>query len=90
MSHNVSYTLKTVKYGGPHILVWEAIKADGSKVLCRYPSILNSEEYQRVLDTAFISFLSNDSVVMQVKAPCHRSRSTLDCMDSRSICLVSD
>ena len=72
------------------VLTGGAIKVDGSKVLCRCPSILNSEEYQRVLDTALIPFLSNDSVVMQDGAPCHRSRSTLDYLDSRSICLVSD
>ena len=44
----------------------------------------------RVLDTVLIPFLSNDSVVMQDGAPCHRSRSTLDYPDSRSICLISD
>ena len=44
------YTLKTVKYGGPSILLWGAIRGDGAKVFCRCPPILNSKDYQTVLD----------------------------------------
>ena len=40
------YTQKTVKYGGPSIFVWGAIKGDGKKALCRCPPILNSAAYQ--------------------------------------------
>jgi len=34
--HNI-YTMKTVKYGGPSILIWGAVKSDGTKVLCNAP-----------------------------------------------------
>ena len=39
------YTLKTIKYGGPSIMICSAIKDDGTKVLCKCPRILNYEEY---------------------------------------------
>ena len=42
------YVLKTVKYGGFSILLWGAIKGDGTRILVRCPNRLNSEEYQRV------------------------------------------
>jgi transposase len=87
---NPMYTMKTVKYGGPSVLVWGAIMGDGTKVLCRCPPILNSRDYQDVLDRSLIPFLKKDSIFMQDGAPCHRSRSTLDFLDSRNICLLSD
>ena len=34
--HNI-YTMKTVKYGSPSILIWGAVKSDRTKVLCRCP-----------------------------------------------------
>ena len=86
---NVSYTLKTVKYGGPHILVWGPLKQTDQKS-CVYVHQHWIPRNIRVLDTALIPFLSNDSVVMQYGETCHRSGSTLDYPDSRSNCLVSD
>jgi len=67
------YTLKTVKYGGSSILVWGAIRGDGTKVLCRCPHILNSKEYQTVLDRSLMPLLQNSSIFMQDGVPCHRS-----------------
>jgi len=87
---NCKYTMKTVKYGGPSIMIWGAIKGDGTKVLCKCPPILNSEGYQTILDSTLIPFISNDSIFMQDGAPCHRSKSTLNFLDSRHICLLSD
>ena len=84
------YTMKTVRIRGPSILVWEAIRGDGTKVLCRCPNILNLNNYQNVLDQSLIPFMKKDSIFMQDGAPCHRSRSTLDFLDSRHICLLSD
>jgi len=87
---NSQYTMKTVKYGGPSIMVWGAIKADGTKVLCRCPPILDSRNYQIVLDRELMHFLSTDSIFMQDGAPCHRSKTTLDYLDRRQVCLLSD
>ena len=82
--------MKTVKYGGPSILIWGAVKNDYTKVLCRYPPWLNLKEYQKILDTTLIPFISNDSIFMQDGAPCHRSKSTLEYLDRRHICAISD
>jgi len=44
------FVTKTVKYGGFTVMVWGAIKGDGTKVLCRCPPILNSEGYMNIID----------------------------------------
>ena len=51
------------------------------------PHLLNSEEYQKILDTTLIS---NDSIFMQDGALCHRSKSTLEYLSSFHICAISD
>ena len=84
------YTLKTVKFGGPSILVWGAIKGDGTKILCKCPSTLNSKKYQDVLDSSLMGLLNENSIFMQDGAPCHRSQSTLEFLDRRHVCLLSD
>jgi len=43
------YVCKTVKFGGWSILLWGAIKEDGSRILLRCPPILISATYQGVL-----------------------------------------
>ena len=58
-------------------------------MLCKCPPILNSKDYQAVLDRFLIPLLKNDSIFMQDGAPCHRSLSTLDFLDLRNICLLS-
>ena len=55
------YTSKTVKYGGPPIFVWRAIS------VVKVPPILNSKDYQTVLDRFLIPLLKNDSIFMQDK-----------------------
>jgi len=55
--------------------------------LCRFPNILNSNNYQNVLNQSLIPFMKKDSIFMQDGAP---SRSTLDFLYSRHVCLLSD
>ena len=45
------FTSKTVKHGGKSIMVWAAIKSDGSRTLVKCPAMLNSVEYQNVLQS---------------------------------------
>jgi len=87
--HNI-YTMKTVKYGGPSILIWGVMKSDGTKVRCRWSPLLNLEEYQKILDTTLIPFINNDSIFMQDGAQCNRSKSTLEYLDRRHISATSD
>jgi len=53
-------TLKTVKYGGFSILVWGAIKGDGSRMLIRCPITLDSNSYQSVLDNGLTDLLDKE------------------------------
>jgi len=57
-------------------MVWGAIKGDGSRMLIRCPIRLDSISYQAVLDEGLRDILSEASIFMQDRAPCHRSRST--------------
>jgi len=52
--------------------------------------LLNLEEYQKILDITLISFIKNDSIFMKDGAPCHRSKSTLEYLDCRHICAITD
>ena len=84
------YTIKTVKYGGFSILVWGAIKGDGSRMLIRCPIRLDSVSYQAVLDNGLKDLLDKNSIFMHDGAPCHRSLSTAKYLESRKICVLSD
>jgi len=83
------YRMKAVKYGGPRILIWGLLRVTHESLI-QVPPILNSKEYQKVLDTALIPLLNKDSVDMQDGASCHRSQSTLHFLDCRQVCLVTD
>jgi len=84
------YTTKTVKYGGFSILVWGAIKGDGSRILIRCPARLDSNAYQAVLDAGLQELLDGNSIFMHDGAPCHRSLSTRNYLDGRNICVLCD
>jgi len=84
------YTIKKVRYSGISILIWGAIKRDGSRMLIRCPIRLNSSAYQLVLDEGLQQIYSDDSVFMQDGAPCHTSRSTMAYLELKKICLLSD
>jgi len=84
------YVTKTVKYGGYSVLVWGFIKADGNRMLIRCPQILNSAGYQSVLSQGLLDMYNSDDIFMQDGAPCHRSMSTSQYLDSNNICVISD
>jgi len=84
------YVLKTVKYGGYSVLVWGLIKADGTRMLIRCPHILNSVEYQTVLRNGLIRVYNSDEIFVQDGAPCHRSASTQQYLETKNVCVLSD
>lgn len=85
-----NYTCKTVRYCKYSLLVWGAIKADGTKVLIKCPNRLDSLGYQGVLDEGLQSIYCTNSIFMQDGAPCHRSASTINYLDSKGVCMLSD
>ena len=56
------YTAKVVKHGGKSLMVWGAIKSDGSRTIIRCPNILNSMEYQNVLRSGLLSFYDSRNI----------------------------
>lgn len=84
------YVTKTVKYGGGSIMVWGAIKGDGSRILIKCPMPMNSVNYQRVLDQGLSNIYEDGNIFMQDGAPCHTSKSTISYLDQKKICVLSD
>lgn len=83
-------TLKTCKFGGKSLMVWGAIKYDGSRSLIRCDSTLNSIEYQKVLENGLLPIYNPTDILIQDNAPCHRSASTLEFLGCSGICYVED
>jgi len=84
------YTSKVVKYGGKSLLIWGAIKYDGTRLLVKCPDRLNSEGYQDILRCHFLPFYDAEEILQQDNAPCHRSKSTMTFIENSNICLISD
>lgn len=84
------YTTKTVKHGGKSIMVWGAIKSDGSRTLIRCAPRVNSLEYQNVLSSGLLPFYESTNIFQQDRAPCHSSASTLSFLEDNGICLMAD
>ena len=84
------FVTKTVKYGGFSVMVWGAIKGDGTKVLYRCPTILNSEGYMQIIEGSLLPMLDSNSVFMQDGAPCHTSKATMSVIDKHKVCILSD
>ena len=81
---------RTMKYGGYSIMLWGAIKGDGSRVLIKCPRTLNSSGYQTVLDEGLTPLYDASNIFMQDNAPCHKSASTLAYLERKKVCLLSD
>ena len=62
------YVTKTVKYGGKSILLWEAIKGDGTRILVRCPFCLDSKEYQTVLSKELFDIYNMSNIFVQVQS----------------------
>jgi len=88
--HLHTFVTKTVKHGGFSVTVWGAIKGNGSKVLHRCPAIVNSELYAQIIEDSLLPFLDTNTIFMQDGAPCHRSKATINFLETRNICLLSD
>jgi hypothetical protein len=88
--YGMNYVVQTKKYGGVHIMVWGAIKGDGSRILVRCPRRLNSTAYQDVLAAGLFHIYDSESVFVQDNAPCHKSESTMKYLEKKHICLLSD
>jgi transposase len=84
------YILKNVRFCSKSVLIWGAIKGDGSRILIRCPTRLDSTAYQEVLDEGLQDMYADDSIFMQDGAPCHTSRSTMSYLENKKICLLSD
>jgi hypothetical protein len=86
---NTKYTCKTVRHPFS-ILVWGFIKGDGSRMLVKCPTRLDSVGYQAVLKQGLLGLYENDSIFMQDGVPCHNSKSTKKFLDRHKICMLSD
>lgn len=84
------YILKYVRQTKLNIMVWGAIKGDGSRIIVRCPNRLNSSEYQNVLDQGLYQVYSPENIFMQDNATCHKSISTIQYLDRNNICMLSD
>ena len=83
------YILKTKKFS-PSIMVWGCIKSDGTRLLIRWKTAVDSIEYQRILSEALPQVYNNRSIFQQDGAPCHRSASTTAYFTANSIKLLKD
>jgi len=87
---NPRYTTKTMKHGYKSLMLWGAIRYDGHRMLTKCPNMLNSTEYQLILERALIPLYDSSNVFQHDGAPCHRSKSTMDYIDKSKICHISD
>ena len=71
-------------------MVWGAIKEDVSRILVQCPQRLNSSAYQQVLDSGLFQLYGSHSVSVQNNAPCHKSRSMLNYLDNKQVCVLAD
>lgn len=84
------YTSTTSKYGGKSLMVWGAIKYDGSRSLIKCDGNVNSIEYQSILRRGLIPIYNPQDIFIQDNAPCHRSASTVEFLGNEGICYVDD
>ena len=84
------YVCKTVKFGGRSLLLWGAIKEDGSGILLRCPSVMNYSAYHSILDEGLRDIHGRDSILMHDGAPCHRLVSIQLYLERKKICYISD
>ena len=75
----------TMKYGGYTIMLWGAIKDDGSRALIKCPIKLNSNGYQNVLESGLVELYGDSDIFMQDNAPCLKSASTLTYLEKRCV-----
>jgi len=84
------FVIETRKYRGSSVLVWGAIKGNGSRILVQCPQRLNSSVYQQVLDSGLFQLYGSHSVFVQDNAPFYKSRSTLNYPQSPDINIIEN
>jgi len=55
--------MKTIKFGGKSLIVWGAIKEDGTKILIRCPDWMNSEGYVEVLQKELLPIYEQQKIL---------------------------
>ena len=76
--YNPHYTSKTVKFGGKSLMVWGAIKYDGTRALVKCDKSVTSEEYQRILDVGLLPMYQPNEPLQQDGTPCYRSKKSFE------------
>ena len=79
------YIMKSIRFCIKSILIWAAIKDDGSRIFIRCPTLLDSTPYQVVLEGGRQVMYANDSVFIQYGAPW----STMLYLEKKKICILS-
>jgi transposase len=69
----------------PSIMVWGAIRNDGTKVLVRCNKNVNSLEYQRLLSLGLPKIYNTRKIFQQDCAPSHTSKSTCEYLERKMI-----
>ena len=84
------YTMKTVKLGGKSLMVWGAIKEDGTRILIRCPDRMNSAGYAEVLQKGLFPIYEQQNIFQQDGSPCHKSGFVSSYLDKKLICILCD
>jgi transposase len=69
------YTKKTMKFS-PGLMIWGAVRSDGTTVLEQCQGNVDSIEYQRILNEALPNIYTRRHLLQQDGATCHTSVST--------------
>jgi hypothetical protein len=83
------YISGTTKFS-PSLMVWGAIGigGDGKRILIRCEGNVDSNEYQRVMETALPLIYNSRYILQQDGASCHSSRSTRQYFERKSVRLL--
>ena len=84
------YVTETIKFGSFSVLVWGAIKGDGTRFVMECPPTINSEKYIDILVNGLFPLYDPQDIFMQDGASCHTSRVTMDFHNISNIMLLSD
>ena len=87
---NNKYTQKTVSHSHKSIMLFGAIKADGSRILVQCPKKFNSDEYTKMLSSHLLPFYNIENIYMQDNAPIHRSKVTMQFIEENGIIIIDD
>lgn len=84
------FTSKTVKHGYKSLMIWGAIRHDGSRILVKCPKPLDSDGYMKIIKDEFIPFYNPGEILMQDNAPIHRADKVIDFIGNSGIIYIDD